>query len=302
MFTSLFRIIKYGLQSFKRNGWLSVTTIIVMTLALLVFIGLIIFSFLTNKTLDLLKEKIDISVYFKIETPEDSILKIKRSLESLTEVKSINYTSRDQALAIFKERHKEDETISEAIDILEGNPLSASLNIKAKDPKDYPVIAAYLNNEGLKNEVEQVSYSQNQVVIDRLAKIVDTAQKSGIVLILILSSVAVLVALNAIMLAIYSTKDEIGIMRLVGAGNMFIRGPYIVQGMLYGFVAAILSVLIIAPIIYFSAPYLKMIMPEINLWTYFAGNLLILTGYQMAFGIVLGTISSAIAVRKYLQV
>ena len=301
MFTALFRIIKYGIQGFKRNSWLSVTTIVVMTLTLLVFIGLILFSILTTDTIDLLKEKIDISVYFKNETSEDDILKIKRSLESLNEVKAIEYISRDAALSQFKERHKEDETISEAIDVLETNPLSASLNIKAKDPKDYPIITAYLTNENLKTQVEQVSYSQNQIVIDRLATIVDTVQKSGMVLILILSLVAVLVSLNAIMLAIHSTRDEISIMRLVGATNMFIRGPYIVQGIFYGLIAGILSILFIAPLIYFSAPYIKMVTPEINLWTYLMTNILSLTGYQILFGVLLGTISSIIAVRKYLK-
>jgi len=301
MFTALFRIIKYGIQGFKRNSWLSVTTIVVMTLTLLVFIGLILFSVLTSNTIDLLKEKIDISVYFKNETAEDDILKIKRSLESLAEVKIIEYISRDEALLIFKERHKDDTTISEAIDVLETNPLSASLNIKAKDPKDYPVITAYLNNENLKEQVEQVSYNQNQVVIDRLATIVDTVQKSGMVLILILSLVAVLVSLNAIMLAIHSTRDEIGIMRLVGATNMFIRGPYIVQGIFYGLISGILSIVFIAPIIYFSTPYIEMITPEINLWVYLMSHLFSLTGYQVIFGILLGSISSSIAVRKYLK-
>jgi len=301
MFTALFRIIKYGVQGFKRNSWLSVTTIVVMTLTLLVFIGLILFSVLTTDTINLLKEKIDISVYFKNEASEDNILKIKRSLESLNEVKTIEYISRDEALKVFKERHKEDATISEAINVLETNPLSASLNIKAKDPKDYPVITAYLNNENLKDQVEQVSYNQNQVVIDRLATIVDTVQKSGMVLILILSLVAVLVSLNAIMLAIHSTRDEIGIMRLVGATNMFIRGPYIVQGILYGLIAGILSIVFIAPLVYFSAPYIKMITPEINLWSYLIANIFSLIGYQVLFGILLGIISSFIAVRKYLK-
>ena len=301
MFTALFRIIKYGVQGFKRNSWLSVTTIVVMTLTLLVFIGLILFSVLTTNTINLLKEKIDISVYFKNETSEDNVLKIKRSLESLNEVKIIEYISRDEALKVFKERHKDDATISEAINILETNPLSASLNIKAKDPKDYPVITAYLNNESLKEQVEQVSYNQNQVIIDRLAAIVDTVQKSGMVLILILSLVAILVSLNAIMLAIHSTREEISIMRLVGATNMFIRGPYIVQGVFYGLIAGILSIVLIAPLIYFSAPYIKMVMPEVNMWSYLLNNLLLFTLYQIAFGIILGTVSSAIAVRKYLK-
>jgi len=302
MFTALYRIIKYGLQGFKRNSWLSVTTIVVMTLTLLVFLGMILFSVLTGETISILKEKIDISVYFKNTATEDNILKIKRSIESLSEIKSVDYISRDQALSIFKERHKDDQTISEAINVLESNPLSASLNIKANNPKDYPVIAAYLNNENLKEDVEQVSYNQNQIVIDRLATIVDTVQKSGIGLILILSLVAILVSLNAIMLAIHSTREEISIMRLVGASNVFIRGPYVVQGILYGFIAAVSSIVFMAPLIYFSAPYLKMIMPEVDMWSYLLGNLLSLTLYQIMFGIILGTVSSAIAVRKYLRV
>ena len=302
MFTALYRIIKYGLQGFKRNSWLSVTTIIVMTLTLSVFLGLILFSVLTTDAINLLKEKIDISVYFKTTTSEDDILKIKRSLESLAEIKSVDYISRDQALAIFKERHKEEQTISEAINVLDQNPLSASLNIKAKDPKDYPVVAAYLNNETLKDSIEQVSYNQNQIVIDRLATIVDTVQKSGISLILILSVVAILVCLNAIMLAIHSTRDEISIMRLVGASNVFIRGPYIIQGILYGIIAAIVSILISLPIVYFASPYLQMVMPEINLWAYLVGNVFSLTIYQILFGIILGSVSSAIAVRKYLKI
>ncbi|MCG2686941.1 hypothetical protein L6278_02270, partial [Candidatus Parcubacteria bacterium] len=153
----------------------------------------------------------------------------------------------------------------------------------------------------LKQDVEQVSYNQNQIVIDRLVKIVDTVQKSGMVLILILSLAAILVSLNAVMLAIHSTRNEIGIMKLVGASNMFIHGPYIVQGILYGLIAAVLSVLLIAPIIYFSAPYLNAILPEINLWAYFLSNLISITLYQMSFGIILGMISSALAVRKYLK-
>lgn len=301
MFTALYRIIKYGLQGFKRNSWLSITTIVVMTLTLLVFLGLILFSVLTNDTINLLKEKIDISVYFKNTTKEDDILKIKRSIESLSEIKTVEYISREQALEIFKERHKEDETISEAINVLNDNPLSASLNIKAKDPRDYPVIAAYLNNENLEQDIEQVSYNQNQIVIDRLAKIVDTVQRSGIGLTLILSLVAILVSLNAIMLAIHSTREEISIMRLVGATNVFIRGPYIVQGLLYGFIAAILSIGLMIPMVYFSAPYLNMIMPEISMWSYILTNIIPLTIYQIIFGVVLGMVSSAIAVRKYLK-
>lgn len=273
-----------------------------MTLALFVFLNLIIFNVLTQNALDILKDKIDVSVYFQTAVSEDDILKLKQSLESLPEVKSVGYVSRKQALAIFQERHKDDETIGKALEVLEENPLSASLNIKANDPRDYPVIAAYLNNEQFKNLVDQVTQNQNQLVINRLATIVETAGRIGIGLTVILSLIAIFVTLNTIILTIYSTREEIGIMRLVGAANLYIRGPYLVQGLLYGLAAAVLSILLMTPLISFSAPYVKILMPEMNLQSYFYNNLLSLLGYQALFGVVLGIASSVVAVSRYLKI
>ena len=289
------------MQSFLRNGWQSIPTLSVMTLALFVFLSLIIFNVLTNNALILLRDKIDISVYFQNSAAEDDILKLKRAMESLSEVKSTQYISRNDALALFQERHKDDPTINQALVVLNENPLSASLNIKANDPKDYPVIAAYLNAENLKPLVDQVTYNQNQIVINRLASIVDTIRKVGIALTGALAIIAILVTLNTIILTIYSTRDEIGVMRLVGAGNKFIRGPYIVQGVLYGILASIASLIIMMPIISFSASYVEIIMPEISLSAYFYNNFLFLLGYQFLFGVALGTISSVIAVSRYLK-
>lgn len=303
MVTTLYRIIKYGLQGFLRNSWLSITTLLVMLLAQLVFLNLILFNVLTDNALNILKDKIDISVYFQTNVPEDEILKIKRALESLSEVKSVEYISRDRALALFQERHKGDEVISQAINVLEANPLSASLNVKAANPNDYPVISAYLNNnESLAAIVDKVTYNQNQLVINRLASIVDTAQKTGWGLTVALSVVAILVTLNTIILTIYSTREEIGVMRLVGASNTFIRGPYIVQGIFYGLIAAVLSVLLMLPIISVAAPYVKVLMPEMNLASYFYRHLAGLLGYQVLFGVLLGAVSSGIAVGKYLKI
>lgn len=302
MVTTLFRIIKYGIQGFWRNKLLSAATVSVMTITLFVFLTLIIFNVLTGNAISVLKDKIDISVYFQTSVSEDDILKIKRSLESLNEVKNVEYVSRDQALTLFQERHYADETIVKALEVLEENPLSASLNIKAADPRDYPAIAAYLNNENLDKLVDQVTYNQNQLVINRLASIVDTVRKGGIALTAVLSLIAVLVALNTIILTIYSSREEIGIMRLVGASNKFIRGPYIIQGILYGIIAAFLSILLILPLISFAAPYAKIILPEINLQAYFYENMIKLFSYQIFFGIALGAISSFLAVRRYLKI
>jgi len=302
MLTTLFRVIKYGFLNFWRNGWLSVATLSIVVMALLVFEGLIIFNVLTKTAIETFKDKIDISVYFKIDTPEDEILRMKKSLETLTEVKIVEYISRDKALEVFKERHKDDPTIAQSLEELQENPLMASLNIKARNPKEYAAIANNLEKTSFRNWFEKITFAQNAALIERLGKIIDTAEKGGMIMIILLAIIAVLVTFNTIRLAIYSNREEIGIMRLVGASGSFIRGPYVIEGIIYGLMAGVLSVIIALPIVYFISPYIEIFIPEINLLFYFTSNLFILLGYQLLFGVSLGIISSSIAIRKYLRI
>ncbi|OGM90894.1 hypothetical protein A2755_01670 [Candidatus Wolfebacteria bacterium RIFCSPHIGHO2_01_FULL_48_22] len=301
MFTSLFRIAKYALQHFVRNIWLSTATIVIMVLALFVLAGLIIFNVSTKTVITSIQDKIDISVFFKADTAEDEVLRIKSTLETLPEVRQVDYISKEQALEIFRQRHEDDETISQAVEQLQENPLLASLNVKAQDTEEYGDIAAYLENDTIAPFVEKVSYSQNQTVIERLNRILNTAEQAGYALIIFMSLVAVLITFNTVRLAIYSHKDNINIMRLVGGSNIFIRGPFLVEGVMYGILAAIISLALIAPVLYLIAPYSNVLVPELNVWEYFTGNLPRLFLYQLAFGIGLGLISSFIAVRKYLR-
>ncbi|MDP3956715.1 MAG: permease-like cell division protein FtsX [bacterium] len=302
MLTILVRIVKYGLQNFVRNSLLSVATIAVMVIALLMLVGLTLFNHVTESALVAVRDKIDISVYFKTSTAEDDVLRVKRSLEGLAEVKQVDYISRAEALQMFKDRHQNDDTITQAVTQLGDNPLSASLNIKAHDPTQYALISDYLNNDTLKQFIEKVSFAQNQTVIDRLALIIDTLEKGGFLLTLFLSLVAGLVIFNTIRLAIYSNREEIGIMRLVGASNTFIRGPYVFTGMIYGVIAAVLSILLIAPAVFFVSPYLEVFIPGLNFKSYFLSSLPIIILYQLLAGVLLGTISSYFALRKHLKV
>ena len=302
MFTALSRVIKYGLLNFWRSGWLSTATIIIMIVTLIVFEGLIFLNVLTNQALESLKDKIDISVYFNQESSEDEILKIKKSLEDLSEVKKVEYLSKEKALEIFQEKHKEDQTISEALKELDINPLLASLNIKAYDTRDYGVINTYLNNNSFKNLINKVSYAKNFTIIDRLNRIMNTINKVGMFLTILFSFIAVLITFNTIRLAIYSNKEEINIMRLVGASNSFIRGPYVVEGIIYGIIAGIFSFIILIPVIYYGSPYIKIFIPDMNIWSYLISNLIRILGYQILFGSALGITSSSIAIRKYLRV
>lgn len=302
MISSLLRLVKYGWQHFWRNKWLSLATLFIIILALIVFELVIVFSVITKTGLEVLKDKIDISVYFKVATPEAEVLKIKNAIEELPEVDKVEYISRDKALEIFKEKHKNDPTIIQALQQLDENPLSSLINIKAKDPTFYSVIASKLDNNEWRPLIEKITYTQNKIVIERLGKIVDIGNKLGLILTILLSLSAILVTFNTVSLAIYSNREEIGIMRLVGAPNYFITGPYVVEGVIYGVLAAIISMLIFWPVAYWASPYLKFFLTNLDLRVYLFDNVFKLFGYQLLFGIGLGIVSSSFAIRKYLKI
>ena len=302
MLTTLSRLIKYGAQIFWRQRLLSIATMVVILLALLVFQGLIISGVIANTAINSIQDKIDISIYFKSNASEDEMLRVKSSLEQMVEVSAVEYVSRDEALETFRQRHKSDETISRAVEALKDNPLSASLNIKAKDPGKYSVIANYLNNNVPGELVENITYNQNQVVIDRLASIIQVSRQVGLLAALFLTIVAILVAFNTILLGIYSNRDEISIMRLVGASNIYVRGPFVVMGIIYGVITAIISIALASPVIWFASPYVKLFIPAMDLREYFTSHFFLLFSYQLLFGIGIGVISSFIAIRRYLKI
>jgi cell division transport system permease protein len=301
MFTIISRIFHFGLKNFWRNGWLSTATVAIMTLASIGFLGLIMFGVITHAAASAIQDKIDISVYFNTNTSEDEILNIQQSLEGLSQVASVNYISQDQALATFQQNHASDPTVSQAINQLDTNPLEASLNVTAKDPSEYGAINNYLSSPDLSQYIDTISYAQNQDVINRLAAIVRDVNIGGWIVTVFLALVAGLVMFNTIRLAIYSNREEIGVMRVVGASNSLVRGPFVVEGMLWGLIAALISLIVFAPILYFVSPYLNEFIPGLNIFHYFYTHIIQLFIYELLFGVVIGGLSSFWAVRRYLK-
>ncbi len=299
---TLWRIIKYGFQSFRRNAWLSATTVGVMTLTLFVFLGIILFNALAANAVSEVKDKVDISVYFKSNVGEDNILNIKKTIEGMNEVKSVEYVSRDEALQEFKTAHASDTVIAATLDQLDTNPLLASLNIKAKDLSDYSSIASYLDSASLADVVQKVTYAQNALVISRLEKLLNGMNAAVLALTLFLVFLAVMVTFNTISLAIFSNKEQIGIMRVVGASNQFIRGPYVVEGIIYGVIAAVVSLVLFIPVVKAVSPQLALFVPSFDLSQYFLGSIGRFLGYQVLAGATLGIVSSTIAIHRYLKV
>ncbi len=295
------RVLKTGYLSFRRNGWLSAATILVMILVLFVLGDLIFLGAFANTVLNDFESKIDISVYFTKDAGEENILQIKNEISQLPVVAEVKYVSRDEALAMFRERHKANALITSALEELGDNPLAASLNVRARDPSTYGEISEFLLQKNYPL-VEKVNYFENQAVIDRLSSIMSTVRGSGALLALFLAFVAVLVAFNTVRLAIYTLREEIGIMRLVGATQWFIRGPFLVSGMIYGIIAAAITTLMFFPLTWLASPKLAILVPDFNLFQYFIANFVEFFAIMFFTGVSLGVISSFIAIRRYLEV
>jgi len=302
MFVALKRVINSAWISFRRNSGLSIATIFIMVMIITLATSLFIFKKTTDFLIVKIQEKVDVSVYFKEDAPEDDILGTRDEIKKIPEVKDVEYVSKDEALKIFSEKHKDEEKLLESL-VETGNPFLAHLNITAFEANQYEAISNFLNQDRFKNIIEEVDYYQRKPIIEKIYSITSKINKTGIIFTLVLGIIAFLVAFNTIRLAIYNLKEEIAIMRLVGASNWFIRGPFIIQGVISGIISTLISLLIVAALCYFFSPkIMALLSPELNIFNYFIESFWIIILIQLITGIGIGVVSSLIAMRKYLQV
>ena len=278
-----------------------------MTVTLLVIGSLFFLGAVLTTTLDFIKEKVDISVYFHPAASETDILSFKRSLEALPEVGSVRYTSREQALIDFRKRHENDQLTLQALDELGENPLEASLGVKAKDPSQYETIARSLQSDTALGKsgasiIDRVNYVQNKTAIDNLTKIISSARTFGYAVIAILAIASILITFTTIRLAIYVSRDEISVMKLVGASNAHIRGPFIFVGLMYGVIAGLLTLLLFFPLTLWLGPITERFFSGINLYEYYLGNFVQIFLIILGAGVFLGVTASFWAVKNYLRV
>jgi len=300
------RVSRYGVAGFVRNGFVSLAAVLIMSITLFVVAAIMIGSAALSATLTLLTEKVDVTVYFVAEAPEQEVLDMQRSLSALPEVAQVMYVSREQALADFRERHKNDQLTLSALDELGDNPLGASLEIRAKETSQYESIARFLEAQqtsgaGAGTSIDRVNFYQNKTAIDRLTNIIETTRRIGLVAALLLGFASLIIALNTIRLAIYTARDEIGVMNLVGAGRWYVRGPFMIAGVLYGVVSAVVVLLILYPVTFWLGGPSERFLGNFNVFTYFTDTFPLIFLIVMGSGIALGALSSYLAVRRYLR-
>lgn len=304
MFVFIYRTLKFAFKGFIRNIWLSIVTIIILILTLFSITMVAGINFVAEQAINSIKDKVDVSVYFKPDVTEDKIVNIRHRLEELSSVKLVDYVSKEDALLRFKDKHKDDPIILESINQLGENPLSATLIIQANSIDEYPDILSFLDNSDYDDLIQDKNFDDNEKVINQLSQISDKVENIGIIVSIIFIIIAILIVFNTIRINIYTHREEIGIMKLVGATNWFVRAPFIVESIIYALLAVVISMAILYPLLGVIAPQVSNFFEGYNLdlVSYFHENFWLIIGWQLGFAIILSIISSSIAIGRYLRV
>jgi cell division transport system permease protein len=302
MINSFKRIFISGWRSLTRDGGMITANIFIMAMAIFAISSLFLLKDISQFLISNIQEKVDVSVYFKYEVMEDEILKAKSELSKIPEVKEVNYVSKEEALRNFTEKHKGNSILMESLQEVGGNPFLPSLGVKAFQAHQYEAVVSFLQGSQFGSLIEKIDYHERKPVIESVYNAASTFNKAGIIFSIVLVIVASLVTFNAIRLSIYNSKEEIKIQRLVGASRWFIKGPFLVQGAISGFLAGLICLLLFALLTFSFNSRVESLFPGLGLFNLFISSFWIILLIQLLTGIVLGVTASSIAARKYLNV
>ncbi|HWB38987.1 MAG TPA: permease-like cell division protein FtsX [Candidatus Saccharimonadales bacterium] len=303
---TLKRIFRTGLVNFVRNISLAVAAMAVMVVTLTI----VLFSVITNasfeNTIAGITNKIDVSVYLQDNTSEAQAKDLVKALKAEPEVKRVVYLNKQQALESFAKAQGNDTLTAAANEA--GNTVPATINVYVHDLNTVPDVKKFLTQDKYKKLQTKDSPSYNgdlKEAIDNITHATNVLRKIGIISIGVFAFICMLIIFNTIQMAIFNRRDEIQIMRLLGANTWYIRGPFVVESAVYGLLSAAISVIIINSAFLAASNALQA--SSLGLLdigyanNYFADRFWWLLALQMAIGIIIGTVSSIIATRRYLK-
>ena len=301
---SFFRIIKFAFQHFWRNFWLSVITVSMLVLTIVTIDVLIIFNQVTDTAVQTIEEKIDVSIYFYEETEVTTVENAAIYLRGLEQVRDVEVVTADEALERFKVRHADDQTILDSLGEVGENPFGYTLVVKAYGADDFEFIMQAVENPQFSQHIREKDFSDYETIIQRLKDTTSRLEMFGIILSSIFLLISILIIFNTVRIAFFVYREEIGIMKLVGATDAFVRSPFFVEGLIFSFLATVIASAIIFPFITFFEPRFDsyFVDTQTNLVSFFVDNAVLILGSQFLILSVISLVSIGFAMRKYLRV
>ena len=301
------RMCRYGVNNFTRNTWLTIAATAVMTLTLITVLITVAAQNILTDTATHIARNIDRSIYLKTGTTEKQAAPIINDLKQLSNVDSVSFISTDQGKADFAQKNKSDlktlNALTEATD-----KIPATIRVNLKNANDTSQLVNFVKtNQPLKQYIDESTppsfMGERKSATDTIAAWTRTAQEVGIGASIIFTAMSMLIIFNTIRMAIFNRRDEIEMMKLIGADKGFIRGPFVVEAMVYGFIAAVIATALTFAIMLSIhdkvAAWGVSIQPTMELYTTYIG--LVLLG-AIFVGALIGTISSLLATRRYLKI
>ncbi len=305
IFLSLSRLIKFSFQNFVRNIWLSVVTITIIILTLFSVTSLVFVNAVLDKAIGLVESRVDVSVYFKPSVTQEQVYVVQTNLETLPYINRVQYISKADALEKLRKQYNDSPLILEAIKELDDNPLGDTLVIGAKETGDYQKIVDVLKaTPQYAVLIDRTSFDDNTFVIEKLEKISKQVSAIGWGITLFFALISLLVIVNTIRIAIYTHRDEIAIMKLVGASNTFVRGPFVGEAMLYAFLGALITFGLSYVFANISDPYIVGLLgqTDFTLIGYLKNNIVMVFGGELLGIIVISVVATWVALSRYLRV
>ena len=306
LFTQIKRTFHLGLINVVRNSFVSFSVIFVMVVALFIVGFSLLFGQVMNDVTKELRDRVDVTVYFVTGTAEEQIFNFRESLEELSQVREVIYVSQETALEEYRKRHENDTEILSGLDILDENPFRARLSIRAQEAGDFEAIARFLENEDILSDnpttvIDKIDYYQNREIIERLSSVVDTATFFTQLIIGLLVFIAFLIVFNIVRLIIYLSREEIKVMRLIGARDWYVRMPFLVSGGIYGMLGSVTAVLLLYPVSYWLSPAVERFFGGRGLFVHYISEFFLLTLILVLLGMLVGIVSSYLSTRRYLD-
>jgi cell division transport system permease protein len=292
--------------NFARNAWLAIAAIAVMVVTLTIVLFSLITSATFNNTIKQITDKIDISVYLKDEVTTEQRDILLQEMQRLPNVQYVTYVSKEEVLQRYIQQNSNNPELLSAISQTD-NPLPATIQLKPKDLNRLAEIKTYLSkNDIAALQSDEPSYSgDRKEAIDNITHATNILQRAGVIVVLVFAVISILIIFNTIQMAIFNRRDELTIMRLLGASTWYIRGPFVVESIIYGITSAFISIFFIHSLFVASSSTLQATslgLLDINYSAeYFKQHFWVLLGTQLAVGILIGAVSSTIATKRYLK-
>ncbi len=302
MILSTARVVKFAFKDFWRNLGLSLMTISILILTYFSLNLLVIVNFFTDAAIQVIEDRVDISVYFGPDVSDERVHGVRGNLTSLPEVKDIVFISREEALETFKLNHAEEPEILAALQEVGENPLGPVLVIKAKDAGRYGPILEALESPAIKSLVEDKTVQDHRVLIERLTSVTAKVQRAALGLSLVFALISLLIVFNTIRVSIYIHREEIAIMRLVGASSNFVRIPFLIETFLFNLISLGAVAALVFPALNVIEPAARAFFDaEVGVTAYYREHWMRIFGYQLGAVTVLSLLATALSMRRYLR-